>query len=84
MKSIRIDFYRFRLRKGRAYVLLQRTDANSGFVVPYRYVDSKEHIAWRIKSDYIDDDQNDDLVIYDCTLNDCHTCVSGKSSGRIL
>lgn len=78
MKNIRIDFYRFRLRKGRAYVLLQHTDANSEFVVPYRYVDSKEHIAWRIKSGYIEDDQNGDLVIYDCTLNDCHMKKNDK------
>ena len=72
MKNIRIDFYRYRLRKGRAEILLQRVEEDGGYCIPYRYVKEDEEIAWFIKNHRIDDDPNHDLVIIDCTLNDCH------------
>ena len=72
MKNIRIDYYRFRIRKGRADILLQRTDSDGGFCISYRYVDTDERIAWIIKHNTVEDDSNGDLVIIDSTLNDCH------------
>jgi len=72
MKNVRIDYYRFRIRKGRADILLQRTDSDGGFCIPYRYVDTNEKIAWLIRHNIVEDDSNGDLVIIDSTLNDCH------------
>ena len=72
MKNIRIDFYRYRLRKGRADVLLQRDEDGSCYRIPYRYVEEKEMVAGTIRRGTIEDDANGDLVILDYTLNDCH------------
>ena len=78
MKNIRIDYYRFRIRKGRADILLQKTAADGEFCIPYRYVDAKEKLAWIIKLNTIEDDSNGDLVIIDYTLNDCHLKKDSK------
>ena len=78
MKNIRIDYYRFRIRKGRADVLLQTTDTPGEYCIPYRYVDATQHIAWKIRNSHIEDDTNGDLVINDCTLNDCHLKKNDK------
>ena len=72
MKNIRIDYYRYRIRKGRADILLQKTGSVGGFCIPYRYVEANENIAWTIKHNSVEDDSNGDLVIIDCTVNDCH------------
>lgn len=78
MKNIRIDYYRYRLRKGRADILLQRTDTSGEFCIPYRYVGANEKIAWAIKHHSVEDDSNGDLVINDSTLNDCHLKKDSK------
>ena len=78
MKNIRIDYYRYRLRKGRADILLQRTDTSGEFCIPYRYVGANEKIAWAIKHHSVEDDSNGDLVINDSTLNYCHLKQDSK------
>ena len=78
MKNIRIDYYRYRLRKGRADILLQRTDTSGEFCIPYRYVGANDRIAWTIKHHSVEDDSNGDLVINDSTLNDCHLKKDSK------
>ena len=78
MKSIRIDYYRFRIRKGRADILLQSTDVPGEYCIPYRYVEANESIAWTIKHNPVEDDANGDLVINDSTLNDCHLKKDSK------
>lgn len=78
MKNIRIDYYRYRLRKGRADILLQRTDTSGEFCIPYRYVRANDRIAWTIKHHSVEDDSNGDLVINDSTLNDCHLKKDSK------
>ena len=72
MKNIRIDYYRFRISKGRADIFLQRTDTCGEFCIPYRYVEANEKIAWAIKHHSVEDDSYGDLVSNDSTLNDCH------------
>ena len=76
MKQIRVDYYRYRLRKGSADILLQLND--DGYCIPYRYVQAVEHIAWTIRHNYVEDDSNGDLVIIDHTLNDCHLKKNDK------
>ena len=78
MKNIRIDYYRYRLRKGRADILLQRTDTSGEFCIPYRYGGANEKIAWAIKHHSVEDDSYGDLVINDSTLNDCHLKKDSK------
>ena len=78
MKKIRIDYYRFRIRKGRADIFLQRTDAGGEFCIPYRYVEANENIAWTIKHNPVEDGSNGDLIINDYTLNDCHLKKDSK------
>ena len=78
MKNIRIDYYRFRIRKGRADIFLQKTDTCGEFCIPYRYVEANEKIAWAIKHHSVEDDSYGDLVINDSTLNDCHLKQDSK------
>lgn len=76
MKKIRIDYYRYRLKKGRADILLQKVDGKDEYCIPYRYVKANEEIAHTIKQARLEDDG--DLVILDVTMNDCHLSRSGK------
>jgi hypothetical protein len=72
MKKIRIDYYRFRIKKGRADIYLQREEGKNEYRIPYHYVSEGEQIAGYISHHKVEDDSNNDLVIIDCTLNDCH------------
>ena len=72
MKNIRIDYYRYRLKKGRADILLQLSEGVNEYCIPYRYVEEDERIARLFRDNKVEDDTNNDLVIIDCTLNDCH------------
>lgn len=76
MKKIRIDYYRFRLRKGRADVLLHKVDGKDEYCIPYHYVLAKEGIAHTIKHARLEDDG--DLVILDVSLNDCQLDLAGR------
>lgn len=77
MKNIRIDYYRYRIKKGRADILLQINGGDS-YCIPFRYVEADEQIARIIKNSDIEDDSNGDLVINDYTLNDCHLTKEDK------
>ena len=70
MKRIRIDYYRFRLKKGRVDILLQRDAAFGVYSVPCHYVHAEERVG-NVFS-YYDIDDDGDLVFSDVTLNDCH------------
>ena len=72
MKKIRIDYYTYRLQNGNADIFLQANEGNDEYCLPYRYVEENQQIAWYIKKHHIEDDENGDLVIIDCTLNDYH------------
>ena len=72
MKKVRIDYYRYRIRKGRADILLQRVEGKAEYCIPFHYVREDEPVAWFIKHKPIEDDENGDLVIFDISLNDCH------------
>ena len=76
MKKIRIDYYRYRLKKGRAEVLLQKVEGKDEYCIPYHYVQAKEGISHTIKQAHLEDDG--DLVILDVTLNDCHLDMADK------
>ena len=77
MKNIRVDYYHYRLRKGRADILLQKNEGDDDFCIPFRYVKDDEPIAWSIKHNDVEDDKNGDLVILDRALNDCHLKKKG-------
>lgn len=76
MKKIRIDYYRYRLKKGRADVLLQKVEGKDEFCIPYHYVRAQEGIAQTFKNARLEDDG--DLVILDVTLNDCYLDMADK------
>ena len=79
MKNIRIDYYRYRLRKGRADILLQRTDGENEYCIPNRYVETEEKIASLFRGTRVEDDTNGDLVIIDYGLQtDRHLKTDGK------
>lgn len=61
MKKIRIEYYRYRVRKGRADVLLQKVEESESFCVPFRYAMEEDRIERLLKNGEIDDDG--DLVI---------------------
>lgn len=67
LKRIRIDNYHFRIRKGRADVLLQRVGGEGTFYcVPFHYVEKNERILSMIRSSEVEDDE--ELVINDTLL----------------
>ena len=69
MKKIRVDYYRFKLRKGRAYVLLQKESGIEAYCIPYHYVKKEEEsIVRAIQTIPMEDDG--DLVLLDIAMND--------------
>ena len=72
MKRIRIDYYTYRLQSGKADIFLQIDSLNNEYSLPCRYVEEDQRIAGYIRAHQIEDDDNGDLVINDCTLNDFH------------
>lgn len=61
MKRIRIEYYRYRIRKGRVDVLLQKIEGSDSFCIPCRYAGEEDRIDGLIKQGEIVDDG--DLVI---------------------
>lgn len=61
MKKIRIEYYRYRIRKGRVDVLLQKIEGNDSFCIPYRYARERDKVDGLIRNGEIVDDG--DLVI---------------------
>ena len=77
MKNIRVDYYHYRLRKGRADILLQKNEGDNEFCIPFRYVKDDEPIAWSIKHSDVEDDENGDLIIIDRALKEGHLKKKG-------
>ncbi len=77
MKKIRIDYYNYRLRKGRACILLQYNALADKYCVPSRYVEVNERIDRLLRSCPIEDDG--DLVLIANTLNKPHLSTKGKN-----
>lgn len=75
MKKIRIDYYRFRLKKGRVDVLLQKVEGKEEFCIPHHYVKKDERIVHSILSARMEDDG--DLVLVDVAINDCNLDMTG-------
>jgi len=61
LKKIRIDYYWYRFRKGRAEVLLELVKETGVYRVPFRYVTTEEKIIWRLSSENVEHDG--DLVV---------------------
>lgn len=61
MKRIRIEYYRYRIRKGRVDVLLQKIEGRDSFCIPYRYARERDKVDGLIRKGEIVDDG--DLVI---------------------
>ena len=71
MKKIRIDYYHYRLKKGRADILLQKDDETGGYCIPFHYGKEDEHLflgSSRYKRYKYEDDG--DLVLIDSSLNE--------------
>jgi len=56
LKKIRIDYYWYRFRKGRAEVLLERVKETGVYSVPFHYVTTEDNIIWRLSSENVEDD----------------------------
>lgn len=76
MKKIRIDYYNYRLKKGRAQLLLQKVEGTQNYRIPCHYVWSGEHLGQRISGHRMEDDG--DLVIIEVRLNAPHLHTSAK------
>lgn len=75
MKKIRIDHYNYRIKKGRADILLQKGDGTE-YCIPFRYVGADERLPLHNLSGNMEDDG--DLVFNVITLNDCHMDKKGR------
>lgn len=75
MKKIRIDHYNYRIRKGRADILLQKRDGME-YCIPFHYVGADERLPLHRLSGNMEDDG--DLVFNVIMLNDCHMDKKGR------
>lgn len=75
MKKIRIDYYRYRLSKGRAYILLTKGEGEKDYLLPSHYVRSNERID-RLPFCNVEDDG--DLVVNITSLNDAELGKKAK------
>lgn len=73
LKKIRIDYFHYRVRKGTAYVLLNKAAESEVYSVPSRYVTKDE----RVCTDYFEEDDGD-LVILNCKVNESHLGKKNK------
>lgn len=76
MKKIRIDYYHYRLRKGRASILLALNPDTGEYALPSEYVRKESRIQDLARSCRIEDDG--DLVLIAGTLNESHLNRKGK------
>ena len=70
MKKIRIDYYHFRLKKGRAEILLEKEEDTDVYFIPFHYVRADEHLGNSSLCCKTEDDG--DLVLIQPSLNE-HT-----------
>lgn len=75
MKKIRIDYYRYRLTKGRAYILLTKGEGEKDYLLPSHYVRSNERIT-HLSFYNVEDDG--DLVVNITSLNDAELGKKAK------
>lgn len=68
MKKIRIDYYNFRLKKGRAEILLEKEEDTDVYFIPFHYVRAHEHLGNGSLCCSKEDDG--DLVIIQPSLNE--------------
>ena len=72
LKRIRIDYYHYRIRRGRADILLQHVAREGDLCcVPFHYVEKGEGILSRLASSETEDDG--DLVINDYCFGSSHS-----------
>jgi hypothetical protein len=76
LKKIRIDYYWYRFRKGRAEGLLERVKETGVYYVPFRYVTTEENIIWRLSSENVENDG--DLVIIELEIKPWKMNVGDK------
>lgn len=70
MKKIRIDYYNYRLKKGRAEILLEKEEGTDEYFIPFHYVSADEDLSWSLPLYSWEDDG--DMVINKISLNKCH------------
>lgn len=76
MKRIRFDYYSYRLKKGRADILLQKMEGTDEYSIPCHYVIAAERLPRGISGYRSEDDG--DLVLIQVTLNEPHPDTSHK------
>lgn len=81
-KNIRIDYYNYRLKKGRADILLQKNGDKDEYCIPYRYVTKDERIDRMFPVTFVEDDE--DLVLIEHGFNTHHIKNTSKEWVQIL
>lgn len=76
MKKIRIDYFHYRLKKGRISILLEHSSDTDEYILPSEYVKKENNIQELARSCRIEDDG--DLVLIADTLNENHLNRKGK------
>ncbi len=76
MKKIRIDYFHYRLRKGRASILMEHSSVTDEYALPSEYVKKESNIQKLARSCHLEDDG--DLVLIADTLNKDHLKRKGK------
>ncbi len=76
MKKIRIDFFHYRLRKGRISILLEHYSGTDEYAIPSEYVKKENRIQNLVRSCQIEDDG--DLVLIADSLNKSRLSRKGK------
>ncbi len=76
MKKIRIDYYHYRLRKGRVSILLEYNSGTDEYAIPFEYVKKESRIQELARTCQIEDDG--DLVLIADTLTDSRVSLKGK------
>lgn len=76
MKKIRIDYFHYRLKKGRVSILLEHSFETNEYALPSEYVKKESRIQDLARSCRIEDDG--DLVLIADTLNEKHLNRKGK------
>lgn len=72
-KKIRIDYFHYRIRKGRVDILLEKAENPEKYKIPYHYVTKDESVHF---SEFVEDDG--DFVILDAKLNESHLSRAGR------
>ena len=76
MKKIRIDYYYYRLKNGRASILLQQVEGADQYCIPHHYVKADERLTYGTDGYATQDDG--DLVLIHSSLNERCSNTKGK------